>query len=130
MHGIEWMVEAQGCRAAELRSLAALRELFAAIVRDLDLHVVGEVRWHQFPGNGGITGLALLSESHLAVHTFPENESLCLNLFCCRPRPEWDFVAELQLRLGAQHVDVRRVERPYGAVTEFASTAPTRKAAR
>ncbi len=115
MHGIEWIVEAQGCRAADLRSLAALQELFAAIVRDLDLHVVGEVRWHQFPGSGGITGLALLSESHLTVHTFPEHESLCLNVFCCRPRAEWDFAGELQVRLGAERVNMRRVERPYGS---------------
>ncbi|ABF39111.1 putative S-adenosylmethionine decarboxylase proenzyme [Candidatus Koribacter versatilis Ellin345] len=115
MQGIEWIVEAQGCRAADLRSLAALQELFAAIIRDLDLHVVGEMRWHQFPGSNGVTGFALLSESHLAVHTFPEHQSLCLNLFCCRPRPNWDFVGELQVRLGADRVNVRRVERPYVA---------------
>jgi len=114
MHGIEWIIAAQGCRAADLRNLAALQELFSAMVRDLDLHVVGEIRWHQFPGNGGITGLALLSESHLTVHTFPEHESLCLNLFCCRARAEWDFVGELQVRLGAERVNVRRAERPYG----------------
>ena len=114
MHGIEWIVEAQGCRAEALRELATLQQLFDSVIRDLDLHPVGETRWHQFPGSGGITGLCLLSESHLAVHTFPEHESLCLNLFCCRPRNDWDFEAELQMRFGAEHVNVRRIERPYG----------------
>jgi S-adenosylmethionine decarboxylase len=113
MHGIEWIVEAQGCRAEALRDNGVLSSLFAALIEDLDLHPIGETVWHQFPGNGGITGLCLLSESHLAIHTFPEHQSLCLNLFCCRPRPDWDFEAELQIRLGAEHVTIRRILRPY-----------------
>jgi S-adenosylmethionine decarboxylase len=113
MHGIEWIVEAQGCRAEALRDTGVLASLFAALIEDLDLHPIGETVWHQFPGNGGITGLCLLSESHLAIHTFPEHQSLCLNLFCCRPRPDWDFESELQIRLGAEHVTIRRILRPY-----------------
>lgn len=118
MHGIEWIVEAQGCRPGGLRDESVLQSLFAAIVRDLDLHPVGETRWHQFPGNGGITGLCLLSESHLAVHTFPEHQSLCLNLFCCRPRPDWNFENELQNRMGAAQVRVRKIIRPYASGEE------------
>jgi S-adenosylmethionine decarboxylase len=34
-----------------------------------------------------VTGVWLLSESHLAIHSFPEFRSACLNLFCCRERP-------------------------------------------
>ena len=113
MHGIEWIVEAQGCRPGTLRDITVLRSLFAAIVRDLDLHAVGETRWHKFPGSGGITGLCMLAESHLTIHTFPEHQSLCMNLFCCRPRTAWNFQRELESRLGAGEVKVRQVLRPY-----------------
>ncbi len=89
MTGIEWIVEAYGCGPHRLRDLAALQMLFGRIVHALDLHPCGEAHWHQFPTSGGITGVAVLSESHLACHTFPEHGTLCLNLFCCRPRPEW-----------------------------------------
>jgi len=81
------------------------------MVADLHLHPVAPPTWHQFPGPGGITGLVLLSESHLAVHTFPEHGSLSLNLFCCRPRETWNFEQQLQTRFGASHVDVRFLER-------------------
>ncbi|HEX8429923.1 MAG TPA: S-adenosylmethionine decarboxylase [Longimicrobium sp.] len=115
-NGREWLVEAHGCAPAALADLPALRELFAAMVRELGLHPVGDPLWHRFPGPGGITGMVLLAESHLTVHTFPEHGSLCINLFCCRPRPEWDFGGELRARLGAEQVMVRVMERPYAAV--------------
>src|SRR5215218_2609534 len=111
--GREWLVEAHGCRPAALADLATLRALFARMVRELALNPVAEPQWHQFPGPGGITGLCLLAESHLSVHTFPEHGSLCLDLFCCIPRPEWDYEARLRELFGAEEVVVRAVERPY-----------------
>jgi S-adenosylmethionine decarboxylase len=54
--------------------------------------------------------MLLLEESHLTVHTFPEHGTLCLNLFCCRPRPAGDFAGWLE-EFHPQHVEVRRLER-------------------
>jgi S-adenosylmethionine decarboxylase len=111
--GVEWLVEATGADPARLGDVAAIGTLLDAIVADLALTPIGEARWHRFPDPGGVTGLVLLAESHLAVHTFPEHGSLCLNLFCCRPRPRWDFAAGLARHLGAAHVVVRELSRSY-----------------
>jgi S-adenosylmethionine decarboxylase len=113
MHGIEWIVEAHGCAPERLRDLAALQELFARIIEDLQLRPVGETQWHQFPASAGITGLCLLAESHLACHTFPEYGSACLNVFCCRPRAAWDFDGNLRRLLGADSVAVQSIARQY-----------------
>jgi S-adenosylmethionine decarboxylase len=112
--GCEWVVEAHGCDPARLRDRAALAALFRRLVADLSLHVLDE-SWHQFPDSGGVTGLALLAESHLAVHTFPEFSSLCLNVFCCRPREDWNFEERLREMFAAEEVVARRIERPYQA---------------
>jgi S-adenosylmethionine decarboxylase len=106
-------VEAHGCDAAALGNVSVLQMLFADIIREMNLHPIEEPAWHKFPDPGGVTGMVLLSESHLTCHTFPEYQSICLNLFCCRARPEWDFESALQGRLSAESVRVRRIERPY-----------------
>jgi S-adenosylmethionine decarboxylase len=113
MNGIEWVVEAFGCSPQSLGDTVALANLFSRIIREMNLRPVGETQWHQFPGAGGITGLCLLAESHLACHTFPEHGSLCLNLFCCVPRAAWDFESNLRQLFSANRVSVRRFERPY-----------------
>ncbi len=111
--GCEWLVEAQGCSAETLQNTGSLQALFAELIAGLNLHPVGNATWHQFQQNGGITGLALLEESHLACHTFPEFGALCLNVFCCRQRPDWDFETYLREAFGAEQVTVRRMERHY-----------------
>jgi S-adenosylmethionine decarboxylase len=110
--GCEWIVEAHACDPAALSDGRALRGLFTRLIDEMSLHLVSDPQWHLFPG-GGITGLALLQESHIACHTFPEHRSLCLNVFCCRPRPDWDFETYLRREFGAVSVEVRRLNRPY-----------------
>ncbi|MGQ0540767.1 MAG: adenosylmethionine decarboxylase [Blastocatellia bacterium] len=108
--GTEWLVEAAGCNADKLRDEATLRAVFARVVNDLGLKVIDEI-WHKFPGEGGVTGLAALTESHLACHTYPEHQTATFNLYCCRSRPEWDWEANLKNVLDAETVVVTRIER-------------------
>ena len=110
------MVEAHGCDPVRLADPAAMRAMFDAMVRELSLNPVGEALWHRFPGPGGITGMLLLAESHLTVHTFPEHGSLCINLFCCTPRNPWAWEARLHALVGASVVHVRVLERDYAAL--------------
>lgn len=114
MHGTEWLVEAHGCDPVALRDPGRLQALFDRIVDACELKAVAPAVWHVFPDQGGVTGVLLLAESHLACHTFPEYRSLCLNLFCCRARPDWDASLLLAEAVGATITCARRVERDYG----------------
>jgi S-adenosylmethionine decarboxylase len=109
--GTEWLIDAENCEAESLRDLEKIRGIFERVVRDLGLKTIGEPSWHKFHGEGGITGLVMLTESHLACHTYPENGIATFNLYCCRTRPEWDWEENLKELLGAESVSVQKVVR-------------------
>ena len=111
--GTEWLIDASGCDAAALADLDRLRAVFDRVICDLDLNVLGEIAWHQFDHPGGVSGLALLSESHLTCHTYPEFRAATFNLYCCRNRDSWSWETILKEMLGATEVNVRVVERTF-----------------
>ncbi len=102
-------------------SVDTLRSLFERIILELDLHPIHEPQFHVFPPPGGVTGFVMLSESHLACHTYPEHGIITLNLYCCRPRPDWQWRERLGDALGASEVVVRNVSRNIEQVEQVAS---------
>ncbi|HVR37726.1 MAG TPA: S-adenosylmethionine decarboxylase [Thermoanaerobaculia bacterium] len=109
--GAEWLIDAAGCREDALRSVDTLRALFTRVIGELSLHPLHEPSFHAFPEPGGVTAFVMLTESHLACHTYPEHRIATINLYCCNPRPEWPWEARLAEILGATDVRVRRIER-------------------
>ena len=62
---------------------AALRDA-ASIAGAVLLHI----HLHQFSSGGGITGVALLAESHISIHTWPERNYAAFDVFmCCYAQP-------------------------------------------
>ncbi|MGD9366881.1 MAG: adenosylmethionine decarboxylase [Desulfobacteraceae bacterium] len=47
------------------------------------------IHLHHFTPNGGISGVAVLAESHISVHTWPERDFAAFDIFMCGDaRPE------------------------------------------
>jgi S-adenosylmethionine decarboxylase len=109
--GTEWLVDAVGCQRDALCDVDLLAGLMLRAIAELDLRLIGEVVVHQFPEPGGVTAFALLTESHLTCHTYPERGIATFNLYCCRARPAWPWAERLRETLGAQRVTLRTVER-------------------
>jgi S-adenosylmethionine decarboxylase len=90
MLGLHLTADLRGCAStqAALTDPDALRRLCLDAVAGAGLLPVGEL-FHRFPpapgasGPSGITGVVLLAESHLAVHTWPEIGAVTLDAYVC-----------------------------------------------
>ncbi len=109
--GMQWVIDASGCDSAKLQSVKTIAAVCQRAIDALGLHVIGTPASHQFDAPHGVTLLYLLSESHLAVHTYPEYGLTTLNFVCCRDQAEWPWEAELRSALGADAVFVRVLPR-------------------
>jgi S-adenosylmethionine decarboxylase len=118
MQGLHLIAELQGCappQAALMTEPQALRTLCLQAVADVGLSAVGEL-FHRFAPPGGVTGVVLLAESHLAVHTWPELAGVTLDVYVCNlfgdntARAE-GLMAALQTAFAATRCEVQRVQR-------------------
>ncbi len=88
MQGMHLTADLHGCRCAAvwLLDAAALGAACADAVRAAGLQAVGQL-FHSFPatahGPGGVTATILLAESHLCVHTWPEQRAVTLDVYVC-----------------------------------------------
>lgn len=91
-HLIVDLFDAQGLDDLD-RMERALREATQAAGATL-LHV----HLHHFTPNGGISGVAVLAESHISVHSWPERGYAAFDIFMCgdaRPERGVDVLVEL-----------------------------------
>ena len=88
MHGLHLTADLHGCRCAPhwLLDADALGRACNDAVRASGLQAVAQL-FHAFPatplGPGGITATVLLAESHLCVHTWPEQRGVTLDVYVC-----------------------------------------------
>ena len=66
---------------------------------------------HEFPSSGGITGVALLAESHMSIHTWPEKEYAAIDIFMCGQADPWRALDVLILRLKPTHTVIEHFVR-------------------
>jgi len=87
MKGLHLVGDLTGCQCTpeRLRGGDDFETACTELVRSAGLHVVG-ARFHQFEG-GGFTGVVLLSESHVAVHTWPDQAGVTLDVYVADAEP-------------------------------------------
>ena len=114
MRGVHITADLFGCRdpADLMRDGAALAALCEQLASAAGLRVVAR-QFHAFAplGDGGHTGVLLLAESHLAVHTWPELRAVTLDVFVCNVSSDNSTKAERLLDALVVRFDAERVNR-------------------
>ncbi len=95
-----------GCRGEKkfLTTQKFTEPKLVSVARRAGFKVIGTL-FHEFP-NGGITGLVLVSESHIALHTWPEKDYLTVDVFFC------NFTRDNSLKVRNAILELRKLFQP------------------
>lgn len=106
--GIQLMADLFDCQGDFnlLQHLEPLRHACLHAVHSADLTIVGE-HFHQFEP-AGVTGVILLAESHIAIHTWPEQRFVSLDIYVCHFSADNTAKAEQLLQHLIQTFDSRQ----------------------
>ena len=92
-----------------LRDAARIESILIEAALDAGARVL-YAHFHHFGGEGGVTGVVLLAESHITIHTWPEHRFVALDAFMCGSADPERAVASITRELKARvcKVDVSR----------------------
>ena len=62
--------------------------------------------FHHFSPNGGVSGVVVLAESHISIHTWPERNFAAVDIFMCGECDPHDAVPVLREAFEPERVDL------------------------
>jgi len=108
-----YSVDLGGCEALAALAPEDVAVTFAATLGRAGATIVQAVS-HVYPG-AGLTAVLILSESHAALHTWPETGTVHIDIFSCSSRlKSLEAIDELSRTFGARHVAVQEIPRADG----------------
>lgn len=113
----EILIDAYGCDATVLDDAKKVQEVATQIVDKMESKVV-EQRVHHFAPQG-VTYVAILSTSHLAIHTWPESGYAAVDVFSCSRAYPPQIKESICRALGASRCCMRCIERDTGGSDEL-----------
>lgn len=90
--GRQMTVEFYDCKSATLTDAAQLEKVFLHAAEVSGAHVVDSV-FHSFQPQG-VSGVVVISESHFAIHAWPEHDYAAVDLFTCGSGVDFDLAVK------------------------------------
>ena len=104
-----WTLDARVVDAAVLTDQERLRTILYGTAELGGATVVGE-EFCVFP-NGAVTGVLVLAQSHLSIHTWPEHSLANVDLLSCGDLPGERMLRSVGRELDAEHLTITSVPR-------------------
>src|SRR5271170_8042038 len=88
MFGPHLILEAYGCAKEPLADLGVISQTLDEYPAKLDMTKIMPpyvFKYHgAVPDDWGVSGVVLIAESHISIHTFPDKAFVTLDIFSCR----------------------------------------------
>jgi S-adenosylmethionine decarboxylase len=94
-----------------LRDVEKIRAMLTAAAEEAGATLLG-IDVHRFEG-GGVTGVAVLAESHISIHTWPERSFAAVDVFMCGQALPGKCVGVIKRFLSPKFVQVTELKRGY-----------------
>ena len=108
--GRHLLMELEECNEETLNDLEALKTAMLTAAEEAGATVMGE-SFHRFAPHG-ISGVVVIAESHLCIHTWPEYGYAAADIFTCGTSVQPERAAELLVeKLGARKHSVQEIPR-------------------
>jgi S-adenosylmethionine decarboxylase len=108
--GTHIICELSGCDQRTLSDLDSVRETMVAAAREANAEVL-KVAFHRFQPHG-VSGVVVIAESHLSIHTWPESGYAAVDFYTCGDHTDPWRACELAARqLGAQSMLTTEIKR-------------------
>ena len=91
-HGRHILLDVWGVDPDTLNDLGAMQQAMLEAAAAAGATVV-DATFHRFPAQG-LSGVVVLAESHISVHTFPEHGYAAFDVFTCGSRVDADRACE------------------------------------
>lgn len=108
--GLHGLLDLYGCPADVLSCEGSLKDALLKAAGTVGATVLFE-HFHSFGTGQGITGVLLLAESHISIHTWPEYGFAAADVFLCGSQNPADAAAVLRHALKAQESRWREYRR-------------------
>ena len=108
--GRHLLIELQDCNKEVLNNLGFIRDAMVSAAIDCGAMVMGESFHHFNPQ--GVSGVVIIAESHLSIHTWPEYGYAAVDIFTCGNTVEPEKAAEALIeKLGAKNHSLMEIQR-------------------
>jgi S-adenosylmethionine decarboxylase len=104
------LVELHDCDKAALNNLDLVREVMLKAAIDCGAVILGE-SFHQFNPQG-VSGVVVIAESHISIHTWPEYGYAAADVFTCGTTVNPEIAAQVLIeRLGSKNHSLSEIKR-------------------
>jgi len=107
--GWHLILDCSNCPPETAENLPFIRKLLRALAGAAKVAIVEEA-YHEYAPYG-ITGLAIVSESHISLHTWPEYDYLGVDIFSCREIDAEAVGAALKAAVPGVRIESRYIKR-------------------